>query len=295
MADVYTKADLEKHLDNFALIQQNVPTQVSYPRDYHTRTQASYIPNAKNQVDTNHFAVGTLVKRFIEYELVMDITRQPDKRKSKAIFASAIDTLEPFTTKKQSFATNGMSTIIAWTDLHTALNDKTYATKEDPMYIAIDKFKCTAEPNATWAIGTIMCGEQSIPIKMKLLRYLECADFRDFTVPAKHRDLKDEDVNIYVRAYNIVLSHYFANSLEHGEIVKVRSNKVYRKETRVALGSQKSCLKLMRGYFYSVKSGNNRIFVNVNAACSAFYRGQNVNQFLKDTIISKGSRGLQGK
>jgi len=287
MADHLDEAALERYSDDLA--QQPEPVPKEYGRDYHVR-QAVPSKTTPQLVSTNHFRIGSNppFTRVIEYELIMDVSRPPNKRKTKAIYAAAIRELEPFKSHVKDFATNGMSTVISWVDLHPV----TAAAGAHPTTVSKALTVPDTSPGTTWDIGSVSSGDKSIPMKLKLVRYLNWDDFRNFA--AADAGLKDLNVNNLVRAYNILVSHCFTDSQseEEGTIVKIGSNKFFREETRKPLGyGFNRCLELMRGYFYSLKPGNGAILLNVNAGCSAFYRETTVDEFLRDTATFKGSGG----
>jgi hypothetical protein len=124
-ADEFDPGQLAKDSAHFNSRPQ-VPEK-NYPRDYPSRGK-DFITVPKDDPDVrlvsnNHFQVGKTgkVPELYVYELTIGSQRRQNKNKSKAIFAPILPKADALKNNRQSFATDNMSTTIAWEKLHTSL------------------------------------------------------------------------------------------------------------------------------------------------------------------------------
>lgn len=223
---------------------------------------------ASNQeVMTNHFEVGFKSgTRMFVYE-IDGIPSGKSKRKTKAIFKTAIQAWDFLRDNQDSFATDNLKKIVSWKNLHESIT-LVPEKQGDPI----------TSNGTTWRPISIADGATTTySLTFKLDKELNINDLKDYADPRRapgRSDLPTMEYGPIVDALNIAVSKSFTN-----DVVHLTSNKFFLKKGHAHL-SQSLCT--MRGYFYTIRPGMEKILLNVNAATSAFFAPIMVSQFIQD-------------
>ncbi|CAI6332683.1 unnamed protein product [Periconia digitata] len=227
-------------------------------------------PPGSKVVVTNHFEYNIHVDNLYEYQ-ILDINEK-DRRKTKNIFARTIEKTPFLAQNRDKFATDYISTIVAWDRLGPEMKN------EEEMALTIPSFT-----------------GKNIHLRFKFVATHRVSDLRDYSFgkPA----FEDKNIGDISKCMNIVFSGRFDPAIVH----KQSSNKFFVKNARGSLrfdrnmGDSQS-LEIIRGYYYNIKAGMGNIVLNFNLATSAFYRPILVSEFLDDpkTFAGKQKAELKG-
>lgn len=227
---------------------------------------------ATSTVLTNHFQIGIARQKdnpqatLYEYRILPALTGK-SKRKIRSIIKTAIENCDVLNTNETKFATDYFDTIIAWSDLHTALQQAGHRK--------IAGGGASEKPE--WELVTLQDGPTTLHLTIRFEGTVDLASF----IAHKNMETRADkfDVQPVVRALNIVVSKCF-NEPPVGT-VPVGANKFYRKDSHMILTNGKpedkglrssDSLCTLRGYSYTVSAGVGTILLNINSATSAFWK-----------------------
>ncbi|KAF2821957.1 hypothetical protein CC86DRAFT_410351 [Ophiobolus disseminans] len=194
--------------------------------------------------------------RFHEYK-ILDLPLGQNNRKVKKVVDNMIEHVD-LLRNKSSFATDDMSTIISWKQLHTTVDsDGIVATYN--------------VPDGNRRDGTPLTRS----LRLKHLREIDFAHLRKY-VSGGMSNPKLWDSSVEVMALNIMIS----KCLKANRVIRLGANKFFIVNKEVYLSGS---LRTMHGYFYTIKALGGGILLNVNYDTSAFYTAQSVSGFLNDT------------
>jgi len=209
---------------------------------------------------TNHFEVTFEPETPIFVYRIEGIPAGKTKRKTKAIVKAAIQAWDFLYKNEAYFATDFLTKIVSWKNLHESIELPPDAT------------------GTTWRPANIVDGETEISsLVFKLEKEIRVKDLEDYANPDKAPDRQDLPSLKYegiVDVLNIAIS----KSLTNG-VVQLSSNKFFVKAGYERLSKS---LCTMRGYYYTLKPGMGKVLLNVNTATSAFFRPIMVDVFMAD-------------
>lgn len=231
---------------------------------------------ASSDVLTNHFEVRFKPKtRFFVYE-ILKIPGGKSKRKAKYIFKTAEEAWSVLRDNKQYYATDHVKTIVAWKNLHDTIGYQPVIPGDDG-----------TQAGAVWQPEAIADGSERVQLFLKLHRELDLDGLYRY-MDASHQESDPEfNFNPIISALNLAI----ANSMT-SNVFQQSSNKFFVKGGYVDLPGKRSLKSLcaIRGYYFTIKPGMQKIFLNVNPATSAFFRPITVGEFLADDTFSEDER-----
>ncbi|KAF2865134.1 hypothetical protein BDV95DRAFT_612925 [Massariosphaeria phaeospora] len=221
------------------------------------------------QVLTNHFELKFKEDtRFYEYQVV-NVPASKSRRKTRMIIKTVIQAWDFLRENQDYFTTDNINTIISWKPLHGALNAPAARSGTGNITSPFEwSPRPIADGNTRLSPGFRYMGEKSI------------ADLQAYVNPSGTQGRADFNFDPIVTALNMVVSKSFSN-----QVFQLSSNKFFLKKGHNDLtGPRGICHALctIRGYFYTVKPGMQKVLLNVNAATSAFFRPLTVDEFLRD-------------
>jgi eukaryotic translation initiation factor 2C len=228
------------------------------------------ISNPTSQVVTNHFEVRLKNDiKLYEYRLVFTAGTRV-RRKIKALVERAIESTDALRLNREHFATDYFDTIIAWKSLDESLGQPIVGTGT----------------TRSWPLTALQDGQQPIAFDLRFERVVDVDTLVNYTQsdPATH----NWDHAVVTRALNVIIFDSFVKSNE--PTVQIGANKFYLRRAHEDLGQYSKgqlapisrSLCTIRGYFYTVKPGIDKVLLNVNTATSAFFKPQLVSQLMLD-------------
>jgi eukaryotic translation initiation factor 2C len=248
------------------------PSNSFAPKKLFSKSKTSQFPLRKEFAEgsglteafTNHFEVNFKPNaRFFVYE-ILRIPDAKSKRKAKYIFKTAEEAWDVLRNNKNQYATDHVKTIVAWKNFHKSIT-----------YQRVVPGDQVTNNGAVWLPEAIVDGNERIQLAIKFHWELDLAGLNAY-LDASHADSKaDFKFNPVVDALNLA-------------VTKSLTDKVFQQSTKkffVKCGSVdlSKTLCTIRGYYYSIKPGMQKVLLNVNAATSAFFRPITVGESLEDT------------
>ncbi|KAH3913322.1 hypothetical protein HBH56_101590 [Parastagonospora nodorum] len=233
--------------------------------------------NTNSEVFTNHFeVVFKPTTQFFVYE-VLKMPAGKSKRKSKFILKTAIEAWDFLKNNKEHFTTGGINTIVAWKDLHSEMNCNRVVDGAD-----------NTQVGAIWMPDAIADGSQRIQLFIKLQRELDLAGLQNYINASQAASDAEFAFSPIVDALNIAVS----SSLSRDDVILQSASKFFVKNGYKPLAGGKNLKSLctIRGYYYTIKPGMQKVLLNVNAATSAFFCPITVADFLKDETFTYAER-----
>ncbi|EMD58844.1 hypothetical protein COCSADRAFT_348224 [Bipolaris sorokiniana ND90Pr] len=231
---------------------------------------------ASSDVLTNHFEVRFKPKtRFFIYE-ILKIPGGKSKRKAKYIFKAAEEAWGMLRDNKQYYATDHVKTIVAWKNLHETIGYQ-------PVILGDDG----TQAGAIWQPKAIADGNERVQLFLKLHHELKLDGLYRY-MDARHQESDPEfNFNPIISALNLAITSSMTSS-----VFQQSSNKFFVKDGYVDLPGKRSLKSLctIRGYYFTIKPGIQKIFLNVNPATNAFFRPITVGEFLSDDTFSEDER-----
>ncbi|KAF2867614.1 hypothetical protein BDV95DRAFT_597829 [Massariosphaeria phaeospora] len=249
------------------------------PKEMHDRTRIAKLTNpqhpirkefftSKKTILTNHFDYGlSSDATFYEYQILG--LPGSNKKRTKALFKSAIEHWSFLRRNQGQFATNYVDIIVSWKNLHKGITTRRVLSS-------------TGDPAADviWEELTIPDGNIDLALRFKLIGTLNLSGLQGYAAAKP----ENEHINFdsVAKCLNMVISKSFDNRVHQQS-----SNKFFVKNARGNLWhgnvrSSSASLELIRGYYYTVKPGMGNIILNFNLATSAFFRPILVSEFLSD-------------
>jgi hypothetical protein len=211
----------------------------------------------QTKVTTNFFEIGIDEKTaFYEYQIV-DLPVGQNKKKLEKLVRTMIDRVAILRTSQDYLATDNISTIISWKNLHDQKNPGDFA---GPHNVPDGRRDGTTTDRK---------------LGLKLVRELDFAKLREY-VNGHMSNPHLWDSSVEVKALNILIS----KSLRTKNVIRIGTNKFFVTDKEECLSGS---LTTMQGFFYTIKPLQAGIVLNVNYGTSAFYHSQTVEQFLNDT------------
>jgi eukaryotic translation initiation factor 2C len=240
------------------------------PKKVFSKSRTSLFPLRKefakeglNEVFTNHFEVKFKPNtRFFVYE-ILRIPNAKSKRKAKYIFKTAEEAWDVLRSNRDQYATDHVKTIVAWKNLHESMT-----------YQRVVPGDQTTNSGAVWLPEAIADGNERIQLAIKFHWELDLAGLNAY-LDASHADSKaDFNFNPIVDALNLAVTKSLTD-----KVFQQSTNKFFVKCGSVNLGRT---LCTIRGYYYTIKPGMQKVLLNVNAATSAFFQPTTVGEYLND-------------
>ncbi|EMD90548.1 hypothetical protein COCC4DRAFT_127590 [Bipolaris maydis ATCC 48331] len=231
---------------------------------------------ASSDVLTNHFEVRFKPNtRFFVYE-ILKIPGGKSKRKAKYIFKTAEEAWSVLRDNKQYYATDHFKTIVSWKNLHETIGYQPVIPGDDG-----------TQAGAIWQPEAIADGSERVQLFLKLHRELDLDGLYRY-MDASHKESDPEfNFNPIISALNLAIAKSMTS-----DVFQQSSNKFFVKGGYEALLGKRSLKSLcaIRGYYFTIKPGMQKIFLNVNPATSAFFRPITVGEFLADETFSEDER-----
>ncbi|KAF2748589.1 Piwi-domain-containing protein [Sporormia fimetaria CBS 119925] len=221
----------------------------------------------KGPVVTNYFELQLEKPKVVlyEYKIEADLGGR-NKRMIKALITRLVNNCDVLRTNQENFATDYFDTIIAWTDLGALLRKPPNGSQ--PPDDAVNQWQLDPPlPDGNEKISLTLRFEGEVDVDT-LQRYTQ-------SDPAVHGWNREPTL----KALNIIVSKCFNEGT--GGVQQLGANKFYLEDAYERLGSSRS-LYSIRGYYYTVKAGFDKIRLNVNTATSAFYRPILVSELMGD-------------
>jgi eukaryotic translation initiation factor 2C len=207
-----------------------------------------------------------------EYEIL----NIPDASKVKKAryMATAIQNIKFLNDNEHLFATDNISKIVSWTDLHTPANE----------VLGVKGTSIAA--GSQWDLITIKHGDLATTLRFKFVRKVDINGLKDYTRGLKAPSTFDTDPT--TTALNIMMSKCF-----DGEIIRLGANKFFLKESCRKLGNSRA-LCTARGYSYKIRPRMGKILLNFNSVTSAFWKPISLSDAMEDDSIPRHAlKGLR--
>jgi hypothetical protein len=238
-----------------AMQNKEVPLSTQYPLQ---SGSCDTIEGARStEMRTNFYKIDVRPGTTLYEYNILDLPVGQNRRKLKKLVDSMIENVDILRKNQGSFATDETSTIISWTKLHTTANSEGI----------IDTYDV---PEGKRSDGTPL----SRALRLKYSRDIDLAGLRNYVAHGQE-DPNLWDSSVEVNALNILIS----KSLDASKVVRLGVNKFFVISQDARLSGS---LRMMHGYFYTIKALDGGILLNVNFGTSAFYTPQTVGEFLSD-------------
>lgn len=283
--DITGTEPVETHAANSVALSQTAllgPSNKFTPDTVASKAKTAQFPLRKEfaqsnaDVFTNHFEVNFKSDtRFFLYE-ILKIPAGKSKRKAKFIFKTVEQAWPILKDNKQYYATDRVKTIVAWKNIHEAI---TYA----PVILGDPD----THAGSVWMPDAIADGSERIQLFIKFHRELDLDGMYAYIDASSERSDPDFNFNPIVNALNIAVTKSLT-----ANVFQQSSNKFFVKCGSERLGGNANLQSLctIRGYYYTIKPGMQKVLLNVNAATSAFFRPITVGEFLADTTFPYDER-----
>jgi eukaryotic translation initiation factor 2C len=223
-------------------------------------------------VMTNHFEISFKDNPLYEYKIVPPLTGK--RQKIKRLVESAIGGCQFLNNNRAYFATDYVDTIVAWKNLHELL--------QAPNHLRVQG---GGGEGSEWNLITLVDGPNLLPLRFKFERVVDVTSLKQYTQtePTLHAWNREPTV----KALNIIFSKCFYQGPH--QAVQLGANRFYLTGAHNPLtnggnyATRSNSLCTIRGYFYTVRAGFDKVLLNVNTATGAFYLPQLVSQLMNDT------------
>lgn len=223
---------------------------------------------ADRNVAANYFDISIEPGiEFYEYE-ILGLPPGRDRERLSPLVKNTIGAFPFLDQNMDKFATDHISTIIAWKKFHS----------DEEM----------SDDIVEWGPRIISDGrdnqgrQRSRPVSIRFIRKLEIALLNEYSqAKGNTQDLWKSSPEI--RALNILISNCFDSK----KVVQVSANKFFIRDSKKSLATKdmrsQTALCTMEGYFYTIKPTMTGIKLNVNTATSAFYDDTLLSEYLADS------------
>lgn len=218
-----------------------------------------------SQVHTNHFSISVDTETTLYEYTILGAPADKSRSKTKELIQALIAKRSFLKKSNDSFATDNVSKIMSWKNLHETIEYPVMDRGED------------GKPRE-WGRIPVGSGDRPAMLRFQFTREVKVVTLLQYAnAEVKPKKVETSEIGPAINTLNILISRVVTS-----QAILLRANKFFVKSGHQRLGSGSLCT--IRGYFYTTKPGMGQLLLNVNACTSAFFSPILVSGFLRDGL-----------